>query len=87
MPVFASAATKSVCLAKKAGSWIISRTLEAKSASSGECTSEIIKISSSSFISLNILRPFSIPGPLKEFADVLFALSNDALKIRFIRQC
>ena len=33
------------------------------------------------FTSLKILIPSSIPGPRKDFIEVLFALSNEVLKI------
>ena len=73
--VLASAEIKSVCLAKKAGNCMISKTSEAFIASSCVWTSDIIGILNSSFILLKIFKPFSIPGPLKDLEDDLLALS------------
>ena len=62
--VEAASLIKSVCLAKNAGIWIISRTSDALATSSTVCTSEIIGTLNSSFKLERILRPSLTPGPL-----------------------
>ena len=81
-PVFAAASIRSVCLHKKAGIWIVSSTSAAGFISSIEWMSDITGILNLVLTSERILSPLSIPGPLYEETDVLFALSNELLKTK-----
>ena len=80
-PVLAAATSKSVCRQRKAGIWITSHTSPTGSACVLSWISVRILKPYFDFTSLNIWSPRSSPGPLKEWMEVRFALSNEALKI------
>ena len=74
-PVSQAALNISVCLHKNAGICKKSTYFAASSASAGICISVIVGRLNSFETVFNISSPFFIPKPLKEFREVLFALS------------
>ena len=78
-PVAAMAATRSVCRARKAGSWITSQTSATGAAWDGSWTSVITGTPKVALISSKIRIPSSSPGPRKEWIEERLALSKDAL--------
>ena len=80
-PVRAAASSRSVCRHRKAGICNTSATCATGSACQLSCMSVRILSLYLFLTSSSISSPLSIPGPLKELTDVLFALSKDALKM------
>ena len=77
--VLASATTRSVCRARKAGSCSTSTTSATGAACQGSCTSVMTGTPNAFLTASKIFRPSSSPGPRYEWIEERLALSNEAL--------